>query len=491
MRITATGEDVSGLDVDVPSADGVSFGGRSSSTSISSSWVGGRRRTHRSAELALRYTAFQPGSLSLGPFVVSTGSRSFDLGSVEIAVDGDAAQPPPGASGRSARPAARPISVETEVDADGRLYAGMPVTVRYYLRTRYPLREISPSWESPRRGVARLVGTPEELRWQPDDAMFSRAHILTLQMVPACPGSVMVPRVSVDAVAFASGSPLGSSVTVRSDSTYVAVHPVPREGRPDSFRGAVGELELSLEAAAPSPGGGGREVVLRASGRGAAGLDDPPPVTVRGPARLEPVGSDGSGKSRRWTYLLCPEGDGRAVLGPDSVPWLDPRSGEYRWAAYGGDTLTVEAPAPTESPVEPPAAEEAGGTDPVLLAGGLVLLAAAASGILVLRSRRRERSPSLKAAEDPDELLSAMESGLSRLLGGGEGYIDGRELRRLLALKGVDRVTARSVVACWRRAEALVSGSGRHMLERVREDAVNAMARLEEEVLDDGGPSKG
>jgi hypothetical protein len=29
------------------------------------------------------------------------------------------------------------------------------------------------------------------------------------------------------------------------------------------------------------------------------------------------------------------------------------------------------------------------------------------------------------------------------------------------------------------------------MLERVREDAVNAMARLEEEVLDDGGPSKG
>jgi hypothetical protein len=203
------------------------------------------------------------------------------------------------------------------------------------------------------------------------------------------------------------------------------------------------------------------------------------------------VGSDGSGKSRRWTYLLCPEGDGRAVLGPDSVPWLDPRSGEYRWAAYGGDTLTVEAPAPTESPVEPPAAEEAGGTDPVLLAGGLVLLAAAASGILVLRSRRRERSPSLKAAEDPDELLSAMETGLSRLLGDGEGYIDGRELRRLLSLRGVDRVTARSVVACWRRAEALVSGSGRHMLERVREDAVNAMARLEEEVLDDGGPSKG
>lgn len=485
VRITAAGSDVTRLDVDPPAADGVSFQGRSSSTSISSSWIGGRRTTSRNAELALSYAAFAPGSVSLGPFVAFTGSGRHDLGSVSITVTGER---PPGQGGARGSSSPEPISVETVVDRTGPVYTGMPVTVRYYLRTRYPLREIAPSWQSPRRGVARLVGTPEQLAWESDDAMFSRAHILTLQMIPACPGSIMVPRVSVDALAFAHGSPLGSSVTVRSDSSFVAVNPVPQEGRPEGFSGAVGRVDVTVDVGEPAGESCGRRLVISAGGPGAAGLDRPPPLTVEGPAELELVGSRGRGKSRSWTFLLSPREAGRVRIGPDSLPWLDPASGEFAWTRYGAGSLEVAAPAPTRNPVEPPARGGEDGADPVGLAAGLVVLAAAVSLILILRSRRSERRPSLAEAEDADELLSAMESRLGGLLADGN-YLDGRELRRLMSLRGVDGVTARSVMACWRRAEALASGSGRHMLGRVREDAVNAIARLEE-ILQRRGPSE-
>ena len=126
-----------------------------------------------------------------------------------------------------------------------------------------------------------------------------------------------------------------------------------------------------------------------------------------------------------------------------------------------------------------PQTGESGGLSATTVAAGLVALAALAALLLALRCRRREAGVSVGEASDPDELLSALEASLSRLLTGEEGYVEGRELARMLALRGVDRITVRSVVACWRRAEALVSGSERYMLEDVRKEAEAVIERLE------------
>jgi hypothetical protein len=293
----------------------------------------------------------------------------------------------------------------------------------------------------------------------------------------------------VDAVAYARGSALGSGVTVRTDSTYVPVHPITSEGRPVNFAGAVGELELLLEVVRPLDGGEG-EVRLTATGEGARSMSGLPNVTVVGPADLKPSGSLDGGKSRSWSYLLSPLDSGRVVLGPDSIGWLDPETGTFRQASFGPDTLQATRPPPPGTSVAPPR-RRGDVVSPVTLAGGAVFLAVLVSMVLLTRSRRRDRDIRVAEAEDPDQLLSALESELSRLLTGEEGYMDGRELARLLALRGVDRITIRAVVASWRRAEALVAGTGRHMLDEVREEADSALGRLRGLLIEDSNAENG
>jgi len=432
--------------------------------------------------VALRYAAFRAGTLTLGPFVVRTGGgQAHDLGSLRIVVLPDSAGGG-GAVGGAQSPqlpgSSRSIWLEAVPEIPSRLYPGMPLRVRYVLHTRYPLRRITRSWDSPEHAVVRLAEDPGDPRWEAEDGLFSRAEILTLEMVPACPGSVLVPFVEVNAVAFARGSPLGSGVSLRSDSVRVPVHPIPRQGRPDNFGGAVGEVRLLLEVGECPEGSSERPVQLTAEGDGARFHEDFPGVSVRGPADLEVVAGSRGRKRRTWTCLLTPTDSGSVILGPDSVAWLDPADGAFHQAAFGPRRLDVLPPSATQEAVIPET-DESGGPSATAVAAGLVTLAALAALLLALRCRRREAGISVAEASDPDELLSALEASLSRLLTGEEGYVEGRELARMLALRGVDRITVRSVVACWRHAEALVSGSERYMLEDVRSEAEAVIERLE------------
>jgi len=479
VRIRAEGESVSGLDLDPPSARGLSFRGSSSSTSVRTSVVNGRRTTVRRAELALGYVAFQSGTVSLGPFVVHTGAgESHNLGSVAIVVLPDSTGSG-GEEGRRQLPgSSRSIWLEAVPEMPRRLYAGMPLRVRYILHTRYPLRRITRSWDSPEHAVVRLAEDPGDPRWQPEDALFSRAEILTLEMVPACPGSVLVPFVEVNAVAFARGSPMGSGVRLKSDSVRVPVHPIPMENRPENFGGVVGEVHLRLEVGECPHGSSERPVALTAEGDGASFLEDFPGVTVRGPAGLESVGRNGGEKTRTWTWLLTPTDSGRVILGPDSLAWLDPVNGTFHQASFGPERVDVLPPSATEGAVMPENGNS-GGPSATTMAAALVVLAALTAMLLAVLCRRRETRISIGEASDPDELLSALETSLSRLLTGEEGYVEGRELARMLTLRGVDRITVRCVVACWRHAEALVSGSERYMLGDVRKEAEAVIERLE------------
>ena len=482
VTITAEGESLSGLDLEPPSARGLSFQGRSSSTSIRTSIVNGRRSTVRRAEVALRYAAFRTGTLTLGPIVVRTGGgEAHDLGSLVIVVVPDTA----GGGGEAEDTgsprlpgSSRSIWLEAVPEMPPRLYVGMPLRVRYILHTRYPLRRITRSWDSPEHAVVSLAEDPGDPRWQAEDGLFSRAEILALEMVPACPGSVLVPFVEVNAVAFARGSPLGSGVSLKSDSVRIPVHPIPRRGRPGNFGGAAGPVRLLLEVGECPEGSSERPVELTAEGDGARFLEDFPGISVRGPANLDLVASSSGRKRRTWTCLLTPVDSGRVVLGPDSVAWLDPVDGTFHQATFGPERVDVLPPPETAGAVMPETAES-GGTSATAVAAGLVALAALAALLLALRWRRREGGLSVGEASDPDELLSALEASLSRLLTGEEGYVEGRALARMLALRGVDRITVRSVVACWRHAEALVSGSERYMLEDVRKEAEAVIGRLE------------
>ena len=483
ITIVATGATISGLDLQPPSTDGVAFQGRTSSTSMSSSIVGGRRTTLRRAQVALSYTAFVSGALELGPFVVSTGSQTHDLGSVVVHVVADSS------AGQAARapgkpaPAAgssRPIWLEAVPESGENLYTGMPFKVRYYLHSRYPLERITPSWSSPAHGVARLVQAADELSWKSEDGLFSRAYVLTLEMVPACPGSVLVPILQVEALAFAGRSPFGTGITLHSDSVRVPVLPIPDEGRPENFAGTAGELAMDLQVINPyEEGCADREIRLSASGPGAFGLRESPRISISGPADLRRVGDSGQGKRREWSFLLVPEDSGTVILGPDSLGWLDPTTGGFRQAVFGPETLQVTPGRRDPGEVVLPPPVDDGGIPAVAVAGALVALVTLVAAVMVLRSGRRDRRRAVSDARDPYELLSALESQLSRMLTGEEGYIDGRELDRLLSARGVDRIAARSVVSCWKRVEALVSGTSGLSHEDLREEAVEVVKRLE------------
>jgi hypothetical protein len=335
----------------------------------------------------------------------------------------------------------------------------VPSRVDYYLNTQSLIKGIEATWTPPSNGVARFVETPSTTSWRLIGDGTRRARVLTLEVVPAGPGTMMLPvvdlRVSEYHFPFSRS---GGVRDVRGDSTFVGVAPFPDSARPPGFTGIADSLCLVLQAGNPSCGRD-RNARLTATGPGAAMTGTLPAITVHGPAALLEAGSGGDEGERWWDLVISPTDSGTVVLGPDSVPWFDRESRTYRQAFIEPCTLLVAGrPELCDSAI---LAENDVHRDRSMLAL-LALVPALLVGTLFLYKwhAARRRSLETSEAQDPEELLTAFELGLASMLTGRPRPIGADGLEEALVALCVPQILQRRLLRHWKDLEQMMACSG-------------------------------
>lgn len=189
------------------------------------------------------------------------------------------------------------------------------------------------------------------------------------EFVAANPGGVVVPEAALrfaHATGFDEDLLQGRvprdrhDVTVRSPPIRLRIRPLPQEGRPPGFGGAVGRFEIraELDDAAAAPGG---PIVLRVHLTGDGDLDAVDPPRLPGGQGFHVRGMTETREPGRRTFAceIVPLDATARTVPPVPFTWFDPEPG-------GGYRTTQTAPIPLDAPAGAgPVAAPAPAGDPV------------------------------------------------------------------------------------------------------------------------------
>jgi BatD DUF11 like domain len=219
-------------------------------------------------------------------------------------------------------------------------------------------------------------------------------------------------------------------LVLHSDSTPVKIQPLPAEGRPADFSGAVGRFDFSAEASA-AKATSGDPITLKIKITGQGNFDR---VTTNGlvssaawkgykpNSRFEPADTDGFAGTKVFEQTIVPTLSGSSVIPPMSFSYFDPETRGYVTKttspiaieiAPGSTTAAASAPTtPAMSPVTVGSANglmpdhlengHASSLHPLVLApwfliGNALMVTVTCIGLLARRWRQ-------KRANDPERL---------------------------------------------------------------------------------------
>lgn len=507
LRITSLSTDP--VQVIVPSLTGLELVARSERTELA---PGGGPARLTTVELRLRGS--RPGSWRVGPFEVRQGLHVVQVDPVTLTVAPAAGAvattlnarvqrileraPAPAAGGRVALTLIRSsdtVLVGEQVDV--LTAAWFPRDLRLQLRRPPTLEapQIDGVWSYPQPAPSGIAASRNIA------GVWYDVFVVHQVIFPLAPGVVTIApavlRYSVPlAVQFFSQE---ERYTLTSASTAIAVLPLPDEGRPLLFSGAVGRQLTLRRSVTPGSGRVGEPltVELTVQGEGNVALW-PAPVFRWPPAvrtysdRVDEQVSSLQGRlvgSKSFRYLLVPDSAGTLLLPSIRYSYFDPATRSYSTAEVAAASigvargLTATAPKALPPPLlyrQSPALAWSIAHDlpPELL----LLLAALAPGVWLGAWVVRRRGPSRAAPPPPDDLV-AVHRELDRLLERmalppGTG---GAALRHALQLAGVPPALAQETVACQERLQSarFAPGKSGRRAEVVR-SARSLMARLNE-----------
>lgn len=153
----------------------------------------------------------------------------------------------------------------------------------------------------------------------------------------------------------------GEKVKVKSNSPSIEVKPHP-EGAPESFTGAVGDLELEAgldRTKVKTDGSVNLKVKIKGTGNfklmGAPDIELPSDLEHYDPnvERKLDVGAYGISGIKGWEYLIVPRQSGSYKIGPIEFSYFDPEKESYRTERAGPFELEVEE-GEGRSPQSPP-----------------------------------------------------------------------------------------------------------------------------------------
>lgn len=531
-----------------------------SGTSSSFQMVNGR--TTVSITYQYRFLALKEGTFEIGPVSVTVGGVTRQTEPVSLGIS--ETPPPPGSSsgGGAGDPAGgiapEDLFVETTVSKT-RTYENEPVTVEYRIFTRVDVGSYSIT------ALPQATGFWTEQLEQPDAPQVERivrdgveyltATIRRVALFPTGSGSRTVDPLSIEAQVRVPdrttpdpfGDVFGRSglfdrrvpVTVASRPVTIEVLPPPAEGRPGSFSGHVGTLDVSTSTDRTEVAVN-EAVTFRVDLTGSGNLRALPPPAITFPVEFEAfppetrdrisVSGGNLQGTRGYDYVLVPRAPGTLTIPAVVVSYFDAASGSYGTArsqpvgvTVTGDASGVDAGG-VRSAVESLREEirfihidaprfRRRNVPPYATAGFWVILllpVAALGGAAVLRRhrdriegdvayarvrragrmarKRLARARSL-ASGDPRafhaEVAGALEGLLADKLNMAEAGLVREEAGRLAAKRGVSRETLERLFACLDdcdRQRFAPRGTEREAPERVLERAAALMNDLAREL---------
>ena len=302
-----------------------------------------------SRELTYVLYAKQAGTFTIGPFQLEMDGERYETKPITVEIV-------QGASRSQAGQADDPIFVLARADHE-RAYVGQQVTVSYDLFYRVQLRNVSFNKLPTFVGfwtedlfVAQQLESHQEMR---GGVSYSVAPLRRVALFPTGAGTHAVGTLAVSCDIpqqrsrrggalddFFAGDPFfgrSRSVLRQSEELKIEVLPLPEQGRPEEFTGAVGRFQLSVEAQ-PTQVAVGDPVTLRVlvEGEGNMAAVQPLQVDAAGVKLYDPkveeeerVTNGVYGGRRLFEYILIPEQGGTLNIPPLRFAFFDPHQARY------------------------------------------------------------------------------------------------------------------------------------------------------------------
>ena len=288
--------------------------------------------------------ALGPGEAAIPPVTVLIGDKTYSTREVRFQVTAGSDDPPP--RGASDDPASQ-VYLQAELSKQ-EVYVGEPVLLTVTLLSRPQLGDLQ--WVD-RPGFNRFW--VEQVPTDPDRERYVTtvagqeylAYPLERRMlVPTSHGTVSLDPYSLQVRLLGRrrglfGRDQGRSLIRKTRPLELLVKPLPRDGRPDSFSGAVGEFIMSAELDR-SQAQVDDAVAFRVTVEGEGFLKpvqppvlDPPPGLRFQEPNSEESTTTRSGRmiSRKtWEWLVLPSTPGEIRLPEVRFGWFDPKAGAYR-----------------------------------------------------------------------------------------------------------------------------------------------------------------
>lgn len=251
----------------------------------------------------------------------------------------------------------RPIDFHAAAYPDT-VYVGQQITYQVAVllseQARSRLRR-NPEFLPPElRGLlAYELGTPRRVAPQSYAGAVFEAHVFQRALFPVAPGPLRIPSPQLTYSLPQSSSYFSreESYVVRAESASVVVRPLPEEGRPADFTGAVGVLTLSTRVDASEARVGDPFVLtVRVDGVGNVKLLPRPTLELSWASVVpgsERVRVDSSGARVRgvkeFDYLVTPVRAGPVLLPVLRYAYFDPYRDEYAWAESPAADISIAA----------------------------------------------------------------------------------------------------------------------------------------------------
>ena len=347
-------------------------------------------RTSVALTYQYRFQATAEGVFEIGAVKVTAEGRTYESEPISLVVSDTPA--PRGGIADSEEPADEispdDLFIETEVSRT-RVFENEPVVVEYRIFTRVTVDSYTISMLPQATGfwTERLERSdaPQVERVVRDGSEYLTATVRRVALFPTGPGERTIDPLGIEAQVRVPDrrrrNPLGDffgasglfnrrvPVAVASRPVTIEVLPLPAEGRPGSFTGHVGELDVATSADRSSVAANEAltlRVDLTGTGNlralGAPEIDFPDEFEVFPPETSESIAPGGGSirGSRSYEYVLIPRASGSVTIPPVEVSYFDPRSRTFGTARSQPVAVTVtgDAAAPGgESGAVPSAVE--------------------------------------------------------------------------------------------------------------------------------------
>ncbi len=324
-----------------------------SGTSSNMSWVNGRVSVSKSWNYSL--VPRKTGTLTVGSVEVEFEGTVYRTDPITIDVV-EGAAPQPGAieerESSGVDPAGRDIFITTSVDKNS-AYVGEQITLSFKFYRRVSL------FEQPRYGAPDLTGfwvedmgdVPEY--YETANGIRYRVIEIRTALFGTAAGKATIGPASLtyqkEREGFSLFSIGGQPVTLTTKPIEVDIEPLPAEGRPADFGGAVGSYRMTASLDTRSvPELEPVTLTLKIEGRGNVRTVPEPELpdlpdfkTYESRSSTETTNDASIGGVKRYEYVLVPQSSGTRTIPSMSLTYFDPADGSYKTAATAPIELTV------------------------------------------------------------------------------------------------------------------------------------------------------